>query len=81
MSKFKLTPAAKTAVSTKPATEAEFVAAAAMVQSQAGTRPPKPVRLNLDLDPETHRALKIRATENGVSIAQLVRTLIARELG
>lgn len=64
-----------------PTTTAEFVTGAAMVQSQTGQRPPKPVRLNLDLDPEVHRRLKLRATEQGISIAQLVRTLISREVG
>jgi len=51
------------------------------VRSQAGDRPPKPIRLNLDLEPELHRRLKLLAVESGVTIAQLVRTLIARELG
>jgi predicted HicB family RNase H-like nuclease len=83
MSKFKIGPSAanKPTSGSTPATTAEFVAGAAMVQSQAGSRPVKPVRLNLDLDPETHRRLKMRAVESGTSIAQLVRELIARELG
>ncbi|WP_322034630.1 hypothetical protein [Burkholderia sp. BCC1970] len=83
MSKFKIGPstATKVAPGSPPATAEEFAAGAAMVQSQAGSRPPKPVRLNLDLDPETHRRLKIRAVENDTTIAQLVRKLIARELG
>ncbi len=83
MSKFKIGPSAasKPASGSAPATAEEFAAGAAMVQSQAGSRPVKPVRLNLDLDPDTHRRLKIRAVESGTSIAQLVRELIARELG
>jgi predicted HicB family RNase H-like nuclease len=65
----------------KPASRQEFVAGAALVQSQAGTRPPKPIRLNLDLDPDLHRQLKVRAAENSMTIAQLVRGLIVREVG
>jgi hypothetical protein len=82
MSKFKIGPGAGSASQAdRPATRQEFVSGAALVQSQAGTRPPKPVRLNLDLDPEVHRQLKLRAVENGTTIAQLVRSLIAREIG
>lgn len=83
MSKFKIGPSAanKPAAGNAPATVEEFAAGAAMVQSQTGTRPAKPVRLNLDLDPETHRRLKLRAVESGTTIAQLVRELIVRELG
>ncbi|SAL51323.1 hypothetical protein [Caballeronia concitans] len=79
MSKFKIS--SNTTRTEKPATREEFVSGAALVQSQAGTRPPKPVRLNLDLDPELHRQLKLRAVENGMTIAQLVRGLIAQEIG
>ncbi|WP_257825085.1 CopG family transcriptional regulator [Burkholderia glumae] len=83
MSKFKIGPntANKAAPGSPPATVEEFAAGAAMVQSQTGSRPPKPVRLNLDLDPETHRRLKIRAIESDTTIAQFVRELIVRELG
>ncbi|WP_158898417.1 hypothetical protein [Burkholderia sp. L27(2015)] len=80
MSKFKIG-AGGGSVSEKPASAAEFVSGAAMVKSQAGSRPLKPIRLNLDLDPNIHRQLKLRAVENGISIAQLVRALITRELG
>lgn len=79
MSKFKIPE--KTTHADKPATREEFVSGAALVKSQAGTRPPKPVRLNLDLDPEVHKQLKLRAVENGMTIAQLVRGLIAQEIG
>lgn len=83
MSKFKIGPSAtnKSTTGNAPATVEEFASGAAMVQSQVGTRPAKPVRLNLDLDPETHRRLKLRAVESGTTIAQLVRELIVRELG
>lgn len=83
MSKFKIgrSMVNKLASGGAPATAEEFAAGAAMVQSQAGSRPAKPVRLNLDLDPETHRRLKMRAVENGTTIAQLVRELIVAELG
>jgi hypothetical protein len=64
-----------------PATRDEFVSGAALVKSQAGTRPPKPVRLNLDLDPDLHRSLKIRAIDQGMTVAQLVRGLIINEIG
>lgn len=82
MSKFKIAPreASRPAAGNAPATVEEFAAGAAMVQSQAGNRPPKPVRLNLDLDPETHRRLKMRAVESSTTVAKLVRDLIAREL-
>lgn len=83
MSKFKIGPsvANRPASGGAPATVEEFSADAAMVKSQVGSRPAKPVRLNLDLAPETHRRLKMRAVESGTTIAQLVRELIARELG
>lgn len=77
--KFKIGP--KTTPADKPASREEFVSGAALVQSQAGTRPPKPIRLNLDLDPEVHKQLKLRAVENGTTIAKLVRDLITREIG
>lgn len=83
MSKFKIGPSASgtSGAAAKPTSAAEFASGASLVQSQTGSRPPKPVRLNLDLDPETHRRLKMRAVESSVSIAELVRSLIARELG
>lgn len=83
MSKFKIGPsvANRPALGDAPATVEEFSAGAAMVKSQVGSRPAKPVRLNLDLDPETHRRLKMRAVESSTTIAQLVRELIVRELG
>jgi predicted HicB family RNase H-like nuclease len=84
MSKFKIpspNPASSSPAAKPAATVQDFVSGAALVQSQAGTRPPKPVRLNLDLDPDVHRQLKLRAVEGGVTIAQLVRALIKRELG
>ena len=63
-----------------PASVKEFADQASMVQSQVGTRPPKPIRLNLDLDPEIHDRLKRRALDRGVTVANLVRQLIAGEL-
>jgi predicted HicB family RNase H-like nuclease len=83
MSKFKISPnngAALIPADKLPTSVADFAAGATLVQSQIGSRPIKPVRLNVDLDPETHRRLKIRAAESGVSIAELVRALIAGEL-
>ncbi|WP_084170439.1 ribbon-helix-helix domain-containing protein [Paraburkholderia ferrariae] len=83
MSKFKISPSttSKPTPESMPTSVGEFAAGAAMVQSQVGSRPAKPIRLNLDLDPDTHRRLKLRAVESGTTIAQLVRELIARELG
>ncbi|AJW93570.1 hicB family protein (plasmid) [Burkholderia gladioli] len=80
MSKFKIAAKSGSHPSSEPMTHAEFAAGAAMVQSQAGNRPAKPIRLNLDLDPDLHRRLKVRAAEAGISIAELVRGLITREL-
>lgn len=78
MSKFKIAP--KSPDAGKPVSRDEFVSGAAMVQSQVGSRPLKPVRVNFDLDPDEHRRLKIRAVETGVSIADLVRGLIRKEI-
>jgi hypothetical protein len=82
MSKFKIPPRAPTtpATSGTPVSIADFTSGAALVQSQAGARPPKPVRLNLDLDPDIHRQLKLRAVHDGTTVAELVRGLIKREL-
>lgn len=82
MSKFKISPRATNTPATGPAPETveSFAAGAEMVQSQAGKRPEKPIRLNVDLEPETHRRLKMRAVESGKTIAELVRELIAREI-
>ncbi|RQU49764.1 FitA-like ribbon-helix-helix domain-containing protein [Burkholderia cenocepacia] len=81
MSKFKISAKSGDHQPSQPVTHAEFAAGAAMVQSQVGSRPAKPIRLNLDLDPELHRRLKVRAAEAGISIAELVRGLITREIG
>lgn len=80
MNKFRIGPKVSQAAVVAPASVEEFAAGAAMVKSQVGERSIKPVRLNLDLDPATHRRLKVRAAESGKSIAQLVRELIDREL-
>ena len=58
----------------------EFAAGAAMVQSQTGGRALKPVRVNVDLDPEVHRSLKLLAMDRNTNIAGLLRDLINREL-
>jgi len=80
MSKFKITAKSDQQTGVTPVSVDAFAAGAAMVKSQVGNRPAKPLRLNLDLEPETHRRLKIRAAESGKSIAQLVRELIDHEL-
>lgn len=83
MSKFKIPAKAATKSSSNnppPSSVAEFAAGAAMVQSQSSERPPKPVRLNLDLDPDTHDRLKRRALDQKKTVAGLVRQLIDSEL-
>lgn len=86
MSKFKLStksPAAQiagTGAADHPDTPEAFAAGAAMVQSQAGGRPPKPVRVNFDLVPELHRRLKMRAVTEGKTVAELVRHWIEVQL-
>jgi predicted HicB family RNase H-like nuclease len=79
MSKFKIGPVSSQR-SPEPATREEFVSGASLIRSQAGSRPVKPIRLNLDLDPEIHKRLKLRAVETETSVAALVRDLIVREL-
>ena len=79
MSKFKI--AQRPAVSVQPSSAEEFAARADLVQTQTTGRPPKPVRVNFDVDPELHRRLKIRAIDRGISVAELVRGLIERDLG
>ena len=75
MSKFK--------INTKPSVKAEhpsnieeFGASAAMAKSQSGGRPVKPIRLNLDIEPELHRRLKLKAIDAGIPVAVLVREWI-----
>lgn len=82
MSKFKISskPTTMTNVTAQPMTPEQFVSSAAMVQSQTGGRPLKPIRVNFDLEPEMHRRLKMRAVTQGISVAQLVRQLIEAEL-
>lgn len=38
-------------------------------------------RTQINLDPETHRRARQRASEMGVSLAEYVRRLVARDLG
>jgi hypothetical protein len=63
-----------------PTTREQFADGAAMVQTQTGGRPVKPIRVNFDMDVATHRRLKLRAIERGTCVAQLVRQLIEKEL-
>lgn len=78
MSKFKL--GKRAAPAEQPKTVEQFVAGAALVQSQTGGRAVKPVRINFDLDPTTHHRLKQRALDRDQKVAELVRDLIAVEL-
>lgn len=50
------------------------------VASPAAARATRPKRLTLDLSPEIHLALKLRAVELGVPMAELLRGLIERAL-
>jgi len=38
-------------------------------------------RIQIALDPETHRRVRARATDMGVSFAEYIRRLVARDLG
>jgi len=78
--KLKIKPTTGADPGAAPASADAFAAGAALVQSQTGPRPEKPVRLNLDLDPATHRRLKIAAIDRGISVAVLVRQAIEREI-
>lgn len=80
MSKFKLAPSPTPKID-DPITREQFVAGASLIHSQSARRPIKPVRVNFDLDPETHKRLKLRAIESGTTVAALVRDLIVSELG
>jgi len=39
------------------------------------------VRTQIALDPEDHRRVKLRAAEQGVSLAEYVRRIVRRDLG
>ena len=80
MSKTKFQVPLRPATHTVPSSAQSFADDAAMVQSQTAGRPLKPIRVNFDMEPDTHRRLKIRAIERGQSVAELVRGLIDREL-
>ena len=78
MSKFRLPN--KPTAGPAPTTREQFADGAAMVQTQTSGRPVKPIRVNFDLDVVTHRRLKLRAIERGMSVASLMRRLIEEEL-
>ncbi|CAG9264471.1 hypothetical protein ACV22V_31755 [Burkholderia sp. AW33-5] len=59
----------------------QFVDGAAMVQSQAPAYAVKPKRLNVDLDPQTHKKLKVAAAAANVAMADLIRMWIDEKLG
>lgn len=80
MSKFKLKPRATGESAEPPASLDQFIAGAAMVQTQTEGRPLKPVRINFDLDPAMHHRLRQRARDRGLSAANLIRQLIVNEL-
>jgi hypothetical protein len=78
-SKFKLQPhTARPEL--RPASSEEFSNDAGMVHSQQPPRPLKPVRLNLDLTPDFHERMKLRAADLRLTGAQYVRKLILKDL-
>jgi hypothetical protein len=78
-SKFKLSP--HTAMpEPRPTNTEEFANGAGMVHSQQPPRPLKPVRLNLDLAPDFHERVKLRAADLRLTGAQYVRELILKDL-
>jgi hypothetical protein len=78
-SKFKLPLPAATLESCPTSTE-EFASNAGMVRSQQRPRPLKPIRLNLDLTPDLHERVKLRAAGLRFTGAQYVRALILKDL-
>jgi hypothetical protein len=64
----------------RPASLDEFSNDAGMVLSQQQPRPLKPVRLNLDLTPDFHERVKLRAADLRLTGAQYVRELILKDL-
>lgn len=66
---------------TRIAATQQFVEGASMVQSQASDYPVKPKRLNVDLDPQTHKKLKVAAAAANVAMADLIRMWIGEKLG
>ena len=78
-SKFKL-PAHTTKPEPLPASPEEFSNGAVMVRSQQQPRPLKPIRLNLDLTPDFHERVKLRAADLRLTGAQYVRELILKDL-
>ncbi|MDN7182386.1 hypothetical protein M0D69_31085 [Caballeronia sp. SEWSISQ10-4 2] len=78
-SKFKLQPhTARPEL--RPASPEDFSNDAGMVRSQQQPRPLKPVRLNLDLTPDFHERVKLRAAYLRLTGAQYVRELILKDL-
>ncbi|WP_157376375.1 hypothetical protein [Burkholderia ubonensis] len=74
--RFKLSPARQ---GSEPSVSSvvNFVADAAMVKSQADAHPARMVPLNLNIDADHHRRLKIRAIEEDATVSDIVRRLIA----
>jgi len=65
------------AIPPKPSAE-QWVRQGAEVASPA---PVKLKRLTLDLPETLHRAIKLRAVEDGISIVEMLRALLEREYG
>jgi hypothetical protein len=78
-SKFKL-PLPSATTEPRPTSTEEFASSAGMVRSQQQLRPLKPIRLNLDLTPDLHERVKLRAADLRLTGAQYVRELILKDL-
>lgn len=65
-----------------PSTPAPETPASAPAYSQmtTPTRPPKPCRLNVELEPHIHTRLRHLAVARGTSVSALIRIAIEREL-
>lgn len=75
-----LTDLVKEASSQEPEKEAPAADLSAAIQEHMqpikSSRPPKPKRLNVDLDPDFYDAVQDKADSQGKSLSQVVRELL-----